>query len=156
MVMSLLYQLLLPRVPAVTVRFAVGADLSIITVGEVNVAVLPAASVTVTPPLTSVPSTVNTSGLALDVEATPERLSVAVKANETSLLFQPAVFGAGLAAPNESVGRVASRLMMTEFDALPPALVAEQVRVTPPVSAVVVLAPHPDEEAMLDSASLTF
>src|SRR5207244_1219196 len=89
---------------------ASGAFLSIFTAGDVNVLLLPAASVTTTVPLTLVPSTLNTRGLATEVEATPDKLSFVVNETRTSLLFQPAAFGAGSAAPNCSVGTVVSML----------------------------------------------
>jgi hypothetical protein len=81
--------------------------------GEVNVALLPALSVTVIVPVTALPSVVRSSGVAVGlVEATPERPSEVVNGTETSVLFQPAAFAAGVAAPNVSVGAVLSMLML--------------------------------------------
>src|SRR5947208_7844413 len=62
-----------------TAACTVGGVLSILTVGEVYVALLPATSVTVTAPVTADPSVVTDNGLGTDVEATPERPSEAVK-----------------------------------------------------------------------------
>src|SRR5438034_6303110 len=87
---------------------AVGAVLSILTGGEVKLAVLPATSVTVTLPLTDVPSVVSTKGLGIEVDATPERLSAGVKPKLTLVLFQPAAFAGGSTAANVSVGGVLS------------------------------------------------
>ncbi len=89
----------------------VGGVLSIFTAREVNVAVFPALSVTVTVPLTADPSVISTKGLGIEVEATPERLSVVVKLKETSVLFHPAALAAGLCAPKLSVGGVLSILI---------------------------------------------
>lgn len=87
----------------------IGAVLSILNPVVVNVALLPATSVTVTVPLTAEPSPVKINGLTLgEVLATPERASFGVNATETFVLFQPAAFAAGAAAPNVSVGGVLS------------------------------------------------
>src|SRR2546425_12995094 len=83
---------------------AIGGVLSILTEGEVKVAVLPAASFTVTLPLTDAPSAVSDSGLGTDVDATPDRLSSVVKGKATFVLFHPAALAAGAAAANVSVG----------------------------------------------------
>ena len=93
---------------AVRVNVTVGPVLSIFTVGDANVAVLPARSVTTTVPFTLEPSVVNRSGLGVEVDAKPDRLSDAVKLIWTSLLFQPAAFAAGFGAPNWTVGAVRS------------------------------------------------
>ena len=53
------------------------------------------------------------------------------------------------------VGAVASRLIVTDCELEPPALVAEQVRVVPEVSALIRVEPHPVEEEMADSRSVT-
>ena len=88
---------------------AVGTVLSIITAGEVKVALLPAKSVTVTVPDTADPSAANTKGLADGlVEATPDRASAGVNENETSVLFHPFPLAPGLAVPNVRVGAVLS------------------------------------------------
>src|SRR5258708_16519476 len=41
-------------------------------------------------PISADPSVISTKGLGIEVEATPERLSVVVKLKETSVLFHPA------------------------------------------------------------------
>jgi hypothetical protein len=53
------------------------------------------------------------------------------------------------------VGPVVSRLIVMEFEAVPPALVAVQVKVVPAVSEVTVSGAQPDEELMGDSVSVT-
>src|SRR5207249_1495199 len=90
--------------------------LSIFAVGEVKAALFPATSVTVTLPLTDAPSVVNDNGLGTDVEATPESASAAVNGTEMLVLFQPAAFGAGAAAPKVSVGAVLSILNAGEVN----------------------------------------
>ena len=85
--------------------------MSIFTLGEVNVALFPATSVTVTLPVTEEPSEVNERGLCIEVEAKPDNASVAVKGTDTFVLFQPAAFAGGAAAPKASVGAVLSILM---------------------------------------------
>src|SRR5436190_5876370 len=66
----------------------VGGVLSMLTGGEVNVAPLPARSVTVTVRVRPEPSEVTASGLAEGVvEPTPERSSPAVNGTDTSVLF---------------------------------------------------------------------
>jgi hypothetical protein len=85
----------------------VGAVLSIFTAGDVNVAALPALSVTVTVPVTAEPSVDRTSGLLPGfVDATPDVASAAVNVMDTFVLFHP--LGAG---PNVSVGGVLSILI---------------------------------------------
>src|SRR5262245_40031327 len=59
---------------------ATGFVLSIFNPGEDTVAEFPAASVTTTVPRTLVPSAVRTSGLGTEVETSPDKLSVTVKA----------------------------------------------------------------------------
>lgn len=88
-----------------------GGVLSIFTEADVKVAVLPARSVTVTVPMTDAPSAVSTRGLGTDVDPTPDKASAAVNGNTTFVLFHPAGFGGGFAAPNTSVGGVLSILM---------------------------------------------
>jgi hypothetical protein len=89
-----------------------GGVLSIFNAGEVNVAVLPALSVTVTEPVSPVPSLVTVSGLAPGfVLCTPERLSVTVNGIDTLLLFQPAAFGAGVGESKVTLGGVLSILI---------------------------------------------
>ncbi|HVE69693.1 MAG TPA: hypothetical protein VNB64_14055 [Solirubrobacteraceae bacterium] len=61
-----------------------------------------------------------------------------------------------MTALEEIDGAVASRLTVTEFDAVPPVLVAEQVSVVPAVSALIVVGSvHPVDELIADSASTT-
>ena len=91
---------------------ALGLVLSIFTVGEVNVLLFPALSVTVTVPVTALPSEVRTNGLAAGfVVSTPERASDAVNPNETFVLFHPFPFAAGDCGSKPSVGSVLSMLM---------------------------------------------
>ena len=52
-------------------------------------------------------------------------------------------------------GAVASLFIVTEFEAVPPALVAVHVRVVPAVSVVIVEGSQPDVEVIVDSASVT-
>jgi len=54
-----------------------------------------------------------------------------------------------------SEGGVVSRLMVTEFELVPPALVAVQVKVRPTVSVVTVVGSQPLLEEMGDSGSVT-
>jgi hypothetical protein len=86
--------------------------LSIFALGEVNVALLPATSVTVTIPLTAVPSVVNDSGLDTDVEETPGKLSAVVKLNSTFVLFHPAALAARPEIPGLNPPR--ARLFRTQ------------------------------------------
>jgi hypothetical protein len=71
-------------------------------------------------------------------------------------LFQPSPFGARLGVP-VIVGAVASRLIVTDSVAVPPALVAVQVNVTSVVSAVTVFVASQAGEfdVMADCGSLT-
>ena len=55
----------------------------------------------------------------------------------------------------ERFGADASRLMVTVWLAVPPALVAEHVNVSPVVSAVTLLGPQPVDDEIDDSASVT-
>src|SRR5690606_21270090 len=76
-----------------------------------------------------------------------------------------AAFGTAVAMPlsstgvgvtvGSSVGAVASRLIVTVSDAVPPALLAVQVSVTPSVSAVMVAASQPSSIVTADSSSVT-
>src|SRR5207302_10115568 len=88
-----------------------GGVLSILTEGDLKVALLSALSVTVTVSLTDDPSAANNNGLDTELDATPDRLSAGVKLNVTFVLFQPAAFGAGEGVPNATVGGVISVLM---------------------------------------------
>jgi len=130
--------------------------MSIFTADEVKVALLPAKSVAVTVPVTADPSVINTNGLLAGfVEARPDRVSAAVNENETLVLFHPLALADGLAAPNVSVGAVASRLIVTDCELVPPMLVAWQVKVVPEVSDDTLLISHPVIEATVDSGSVT-
>jgi hypothetical protein len=91
-----------------TLQVTVGGVLSMFTRGDVKVALLPAASVTVTLCAIPWPSPVNSTGLGRLVTATPERLSEVVKGIDTLVLFHPAALGAGAGTPNVSVGGVLS------------------------------------------------
>src|SRR3989442_10855116 len=111
-----------------------GGVLSIFTGGEVYVAVFPATSATVTLPVTADPSTGSTRGLGIEVEANPDKASVAVKGTFTFVLFQPAALGAGAAGPNETVGGVLSILTTGELKVA--LLPATSVTVMEPLTAV--------------------
>jgi len=101
---------------AAAVNVSVGGVLSIFTAGDVKVALLPATSVTVMTPLTADPSADSNNGLGIDVAATPDRLSAVVNVNATFVLFQPAAFGKGLAAPKLTVGGVLSILILVAVE----------------------------------------
>jgi hypothetical protein len=62
--------------------------------------------------------------------------------------------GAGVALPL-IVGAVASLFIVTDSELVPPELVAEQVRVVPVVSALMIVVSHPLLELMGDSLSIT-
>jgi hypothetical protein len=55
----------------------------------------------------------------------------------------------------EIEGAVASRLMVTDCELVPPALVALQVKVWPAVSVLTVVGPQPLEDVIDDSGSFT-
>ena len=84
----------------------------------------------------------------------PEVESPHEKETVTSVSFHPLEFAAGDAEPL-MVGAVASRLIVTDWDEVPPALVAVQVSVVPVVSLVIVVEPHPELELIGDSLSMT-
>ncbi len=67
----------------------------------------------------------------------PESVSLQLQLTVTFVLFQPFEFAA-VRETKLMTGLVVSRLMVTLFVAVPPALVAEQVKVMPFVSAVTV------------------
>jgi len=115
-----------------TAAWTVGGVLSILIVGEVYVALLPATSVTVTAPATAAPSVASDNGLGTDVEATPERTSEEVKPIATLLLFHPAAFAAGTADPNVTTGGVLS--IFTGGDVNVAVLPARSVIVTTPLT----------------------
>src|SRR4051794_1145934 len=103
---SLTYQ---PSLPIVPDRWGVtaGAVTSMFTAGAVNVALLPAASLTTTLVVRLTPGPAITSGLALLVVATPEVASTVVNGMFTAPLFQPDALGNGDNVPNSSCGGVA-------------------------------------------------
>lgn len=84
----------------------------------------------------------------------PDIASKQVKETVTSLLYQPAALGEVVAAAL-IVGAVASRLMVTDCEFVPPALVALQMRVRPAVSELMVVDSHPVVEVIVDSGSDT-
>ena len=87
---------------------------------------------------------------ALAALASPEVASPAVHA----IPISPACHKPSDAA-QETIGLVASRLMVTDCVLVPPELVAVQVNVTPDVSVVTKLVSQPDCDVMADSGSLT-
>ena len=73
-------------------------------------------------------------------------VSVPLKLTTTSCFVQvpwPYTVLPLLVAEADATGFVASRLTVTDSLSLPPALVAEHVKVTPDVSEVTLLEPHP-------------
>src|SRR5688572_12086401 len=97
----------------------------------VNVALLPALSVTTTWRVIPGPSVLSTNGLVALVEASPDMASLRVNAMLTLVLFQPLEFGTGEGVPKFSTGGVASRFRVTELLAVPPPETTLQVSVTP-------------------------
>ena len=83
----------------------------------------------------------------------PDSASLELKVTATSALFHPLALARGKRVPL-MVGAVASRLMVTLAEAMPPAEVAEQVKVTPAVSEVTFWFPQP-VVVTADSASVT-
>jgi hypothetical protein len=65
------------------------------------------------------------------------------------------VVDAGGALVIITIGAVASRLIVTDCEALPPALLAEHVSVVPDVSALIVVGSQPLLDTISDSASAT-
>jgi hypothetical protein len=88
--------------------------------------------------------------LALAGFARPDVASEAVHARLTSVACH-----APSAVPQDAVGPVASRLMVTDWLAEPPELVAVQVNVVPAVSLVTVVEPQPDCDVIAESGSVT-
>ena len=72
----------------------------------------------------------------------PDRASVPVNTTVTFCLRQPNAFAPGPALA-VTTGAVASRLILTELVAVPPALVAEQVNVAPAVSSMTLTEAQP-------------
>src|SRR5215216_2155255 len=85
----------------------------------------------------------------------PEGASVPLKTTSTAWLYQLPKSGARFGTPLTPVGAVASRLIVTDCELVPPALVAVQVRVVPAVSALIVVEPQPLLEEIADSLSVT-
>src|ERR1041385_1218251 len=96
-------------------KMAVGAVLSMLNAGEVNVAELPAMSVRVMLVVMPVPSVERSKGLTGLAVAKPESESAGVYGNEMSLLFQPWALGGGFALPNVIVGALLSILKAGEM-----------------------------------------
>ena len=71
----------------------------------------------------------------------PESTSAAFVVTVTLSLYQPATLGL-VVAVGLSVGAVASRLIVTDWEAVPPPLVAEQVTIVPVVSTDTVVEPQ--------------
>ena len=113
------------------------------TGGVLYVALLPALSQTVIGVDNPGPSAVTIAGLACDKLPTPDVASVVVNANDTSVVFQPAAFGAGFGALHDSVGGLASRFTVTYWLVVPPADVAVHVNVAAAVSVDNIDSPHP-------------
>ena len=88
-------------------------------------------------------------------ETAPDKVSVQLQVTVTSTLFHPLAFGAGVRLLKVIVGGVASRLIVTDCELVPPALVAVQVKVVPAVSVLIVVELHPVLDVMLDSGSVT-
>jgi hypothetical protein len=132
-----------------------GFVLSILTLMVVALLTFPALSVHV--PLTLVP-VVSAERSELDVQdAMPlgPLSPLLVKLTVTSLLFHPAPLANGLLAPVGPLGADASRLIVTELELVPPALVAEHVSVMPAVSVLMVVGPQPVDDVTVDSGSVT-
>src|SRR6185436_18604399 len=119
----------------------------------VKVALLPALSVTVTWPVTFAPSVLNTSGLAMLVDASPDSASLRVNGMLTLVLFQPVALGTGEGLPKFSTGGVASRFTVTELLVVPQPEVTLQVSKTPAVSVFKTLASQPFVAMMLAGTS---
>jgi hypothetical protein len=80
---------------------------------------------------------------------------VPVKTTSTAWLYQVPWSGPRSGAPLTLVGAEASRLIVTEFELVPPALVAEHVNVVPEVSVLIVVLSHPVFDVIVDSLSTT-
>jgi hypothetical protein len=85
----------------------------------------------------------------------PDIASPQFQLTVTLVLFQPLAFAAGVLFVNVIVGAVASRLIVTDCELVPPALVAEHVNVWPLVSAETVALEQPELDVTVDSGSLT-
>src|SRR3989442_4658445 len=128
------------RTFGLTLQVTAGGVLSIFTAGEVNVAVFPARSASVTVCVTPLPSVVRTSGLDGVVAASPENLSAAANAIETLPLFQPAPFGKGLGELKVTVGAVLSIRTVSVFGVswFPALSTAKYVRMVMPSAEIVI------------------
>jgi hypothetical protein len=88
------------------------------------------------------------SGLLYDLSASqpPGPLGPLFEADAekvTAWLYQPLAESGARSAATDTVGAVASRLIVTDFEFVPPLLVAVHVKVEPEVSAVTLLEPQP-------------
>src|SRR5688572_3752799 len=102
-------------------------------------------------PAPSDESNVGDGGLpAASSDVASEQLKLTV----TLVLFHPLALAPGVLLPVID-GAVASRLMVTDCELVPPALVAEHVNVMPVVSVVRVVKPQPVDELIEDSGSST-
>ena len=91
--------------------------------------------------------------LRLAAVATPERASLV---SQPAAGTEPSVYVAPSATPvTLTLGGVASRLMVTLAEFVPPALVTSQVRVVPAVSLSMVVKSQPLVEVMANSLSMT-
>ncbi len=130
-----------------------GPLLSMFTLTVAGALKFPALSTQVPIAVWPVPELVNVIGVLQ--KSIPERLSVPVHDTVTLVLFQPLALGTGITW-GVATGGVWSILMVTETELCNPApLVAEQVKVTPGVSAVSVVLPQPVEDVTPDSGSVT-
>src|SRR5512134_4163933 len=121
-------------------RISEGAVLSMLIPPCVSEAVFPALSVHT--PVADCPApSVVTVWLTL-AATTPEVASVQDQFTVTSVLFQPLPFGAVRPA-NIIAGPVLSSWIVTESLLVPPKLVAEQDRVVPAVSLLIVVSTQP-------------
>ena len=151
-VTSLTYQPWEPGVPEVTDMAAEGPVLSTLTVMGAAFVVSPAPLVQ--DPLKVAPD-VSLFCCCKPVQVTgPLIASVPVVVIVALPAYQPWAPGVP-ETERMAVGGVASRLMVTEFELLPPALVALQVKVAPVVSVLTLAAPQPEVEVTLESGSVT-
>jgi hypothetical protein len=152
-VTSLTYQPFAPGVPELTERAADGPDLSSLTIRGEALALSPAALVQ--DPFIVVPE-VGVVMICGGVQLTgPLIESVPAVETVTSLMYQPWSPEVPEVMERAAVGGVVSRLMVTDWEMVPPALVAVQVKVAPPVSVLTLPAPHPEVDVTLESGSLT-
>ena len=113
-----------------TLEINVGTVLSILMpLAVASALTLPALSAQVPAADCPAPSLLNVTGV-LQL-AMPDRVSEPLKLTPTSVLFQPLALAPGVKLPKAIVGGVASRLMVTDLELVPPVLVAVQVKVVP-------------------------